>query len=345
MRAPESAGVPSRSRQGMDPPEASRASLGFFRIWTAHLGRRFGLLQELADAPAGLAPRALAARRKCAPAVVAAWCETANALSMIERKGPRFRLLPKGRRLFADDAGVDYLAGQFSYLALRSLDYEGFDALFAHGTPPARGAAHLAEASAEATRWDHTAFLDVLLPRVPSLRARLTEAARVLDVGSGSGAWDLRMAARFPRCTFLGIEPDGGALRVARRNAAKLGVGKRVRFVGGTAEAVRLREEFDLAYLGEVLSAAKSPGRILRTCHKVLRRGGHVVVAEGLLDRSADPRAGDNPLLYAINLDFALQGARLFSRSELRRRLIAAGFRRPSFLHAGGGLWFVVAAK
>lgn len=276
---------------------------------------------------------------------VSAWCESAHALGLIERDGRRFRLPPKGRSLLADDQHPDYLAGQFSYLALRSLDYDGFDALFRGGSPPKGVPRHLVEAAAEATRWDHTAFLKIVLPKVPSLRAALVRGARVVDIGSGSGEWDLRMAAEFPRSTFVGVEPNPDALRAARRNAAKAHEGKRVRFVRGTAEAARVRAGFDVAYVGEVLSAAGSKTGVLRSCYRALRPRGRIVVVEGLLDRTANPHRGANPLLYAIALDFALQGAKILTRSEVRSLLTGAGFRRPRFLHAGGGLWFVIAAK
>jgi len=325
--------------------ELSLASLGFFRVWTAHLGRRYGLLQALAEAPRGRTSRTLAARGGCDAAAVAAWCEAAHAFGLIEREGPRFSLPPKRRSLLADDAHEDYLSGQFSYLALRSLDYDGFDTLFRTGAPPKGFPRHLVEASEEATRWDHTAFLKILLPKAPALRADLVRGARVLDVGSGSGEWDLRMAAQFPRSTFLGVEPNPEALRRAGGNATRANVGGRVRFVRGTGEAMRFRNEFDIAHLGEVLYGAASQARLLRNCRRALRPGGLLVVVEGLLDRRANPRTGDNPLLYGIQLDFALQGARLLTPTGVRRLLGDAGFRRPRFVHAGGGLWFVVAAR
>jgi len=344
MRRSASARVASQSRHRGGPDDFSHASLGFFRVWIAHLGRRYGLLQELAKAPGGRTPQALAARRRCDASAVVAWCESAHALGLLDRDGPRFQLPPKWRRLLADETHEDYLAGQFSYLALRSLDYEGFDALFRRGTVPNGAAKHLVEASAEATRWDHTAFLKTVLPKVPALRASLVRGARVLDVGSGSGAWDFRMASQFPRSTFLGVEPNLEALRVARKNADGV-PGRRVRFVRGTGEAMRFRGAFDVAYLGEALYGMSSKDRALRNCHRAVRPGGWIVITEGLLDRGADPRAGDNPLLYGFQLDFALQGARLLTPAEVRRLLREAGFHRTRFLHAGGGLWFVVATK
>jgi SAM-dependent methyltransferase len=329
----------------VDPENLGDSSLGFYRVWVTHLGRRFGLLQELAEGEAPLTPGALAAKRACHAPTVAAWCEAAHALGLLERNRGRYSVPPRLRAILADEAHASYLGGQFSYLALRSLDYDGFDGLFRRGVTPSGVPPHMVRAVTEATRWDHTAFVKIALPRFADLNARLARGARVLDVGSGSGGWDVRMAGEFPRSSFVGIEPNADALRTARKEVVRARLGGRVRFVHGSGETMAFRQEFDVAYLGEVLSAVASKERLLRRCHRALHPGGRLVVVEGLLDRTTSPRSPVNQLLYAMQLDFALQGTGLMTRSELRTLLGDRGFRRPVFLHAGGGLWFVIAAK
>jgi ubiquinone/menaquinone biosynthesis C-methylase UbiE len=249
------------------------------------------------------------------------------------------------RVLLTDESHEDYMGGQFSYLALRSLDYDGFDGLFRRGVPPPGVPPHMVQAVTEATRWDHTAFVKIVLPRLAGMSTLLARGARVLDVGSGGGAWDLRMAREFPRSSFVGIEPNADALRAARREVARARLGGRVRFVRGSGETMSFRREFDIAHLGEVLSSVASKRGLLRQCRLALRPGGRLVVVEGLLDRKTSPRSPANQLLYAMQLDFSLQGTSLMTRPELRTVLVDCGFRRPVFLHAGGGLWFVIAAK
>ncbi len=247
--------------------------------------------------------------------------------------------------MLADDSDPEYYGGQFSYLALRSLDYDGFDAWFRTGRPARGTPAHLVEASLEATRWDHTAFLELALPRLPTVAAILERGARVLDVGAGSGQWEVRVAARYPRSSFVGVDPSAEAVRAARGAVRHASLGQRVRFLQENGEKMTFDREFDLAYLGEALSSVRSPARVLRRCAAALRPGAHLVIAEGLLDPTSDPRSGDNPLLYSIQLDFALLGTKLFSQKELRSFLGGAGFRRLKLVPAGGGLWFVDAAK
>jgi release factor glutamine methyltransferase len=58
--------------------------------------------------------------------------------------------------------------------------------------------------------------------------------ARVLDVGTGSGAIALAVADELPECEVTATDTSAGALEVARVNAERLGLAERVRFVEGT---------------------------------------------------------------------------------------------------------------
>jgi release factor glutamine methyltransferase len=58
--------------------------------------------------------------------------------------------------------------------------------------------------------------------------------ARVLDVGTGSGAIALSVADELPDAEVTATDTSPGALEVARGNAQRLGLSERVRFVEGT---------------------------------------------------------------------------------------------------------------
>ena len=59
-------------------------------------------------------------------------------------------------------------------------------------------------------------------------------AYRVLDFGTGSGCLLLALLSELPNATGTGVDLAEGALEVARRNAAVLGLGSRARFVRGS---------------------------------------------------------------------------------------------------------------
>jgi len=67
--------------------------------------------------------------------------------------------------------------------------------------------------------------------------------ASVLDVGTGSGAIAIAVAAELPGCAVTATDTSPGALEVARGNAARLGLSDRVRFEAGTVPG---GEGFDL---------------------------------------------------------------------------------------------------
>jgi release factor glutamine methyltransferase len=58
--------------------------------------------------------------------------------------------------------------------------------------------------------------------------------ARVLDVGTGSGAIALAVADELPGCAVTATDTSTGALEVARANAQRLGLAERVEFTEGS---------------------------------------------------------------------------------------------------------------
>jgi release factor glutamine methyltransferase len=87
----------------------------------------------------------------------------------------------------------------------------------------------------------------VLIPRPESELlvevALELEPESVLDVGTGSGAIALAVAAELPECAVVATDPSGDALEVAGENAERLGLAARVSFERGTVPATR---RFDL---------------------------------------------------------------------------------------------------
>ena len=81
------------------------------------------------------------------------------------------------------------------------------------------------------------------------LRAEAARCAtpRVLDLGTGSGAIALALAAEWPAAEVTATDAGAEALEVARANAASLGLAGRVRFLPGHwFEAVGASERFEV---------------------------------------------------------------------------------------------------
>lgn len=83
----------------------------------------------------------------------------------------------------------------------------------------------------------------------------------ILDVGTGSGAIALAVAAELPDCAVTATDTAAGALEVARANAERLGLADRVRFLEGSLppdEPVDLIVA-NLPYVAEVDWASLQP--------------------------------------------------------------------------------------
>jgi len=279
-----------------------RDGIGFWRVWVLTLGRRHRLFDGL--------------RRPAPNDAVRVWRDAALALGLVARR--RGRLVPA---LVLDPVRPDYLAGHLMFGALRSLDYDAMGDLFARGrTIPLLSRPRRNEAIEEATRWDHVMFLR-RLPR--DLRIRLERGCDVLELGCGKGGWLSMMRKEFPRSRFRGVDPDP-------ETGAE----------PGTAESAGETAGADVVYLGEVLLVTRRK-RTLANCARVLRPGGHLLVLEAFLPERVSSGKWE-AVLFAMQLDEALQGVRFMKRSELD---LPREFGRPRFVKLGGCVALAVAKR
>lgn len=292
-------------------------SLGFYRAWHIAIGARHGLLLALRDAP--LAPRDLAHELGLDGRAVADWCRGANALDLLDRHGERYQLKKAHAEALAEPASPEYLGHHFEYLAAKSLHFGALDDLMrGKRTDP-----DLASVYAIATRWDHQAFFDLVLPREAALRRDLDRGIDVLDLGAGQGQWTREIRRRFPRSRVVAadVAPAEGVVHV--------------REVATGA--------FDLVFLGEVLAAA-DPREALASAHRALRPGGRLVALEGIAPEGS-ARAWGEKLVLAMQLDFALDGSRYLTLPEVRAAFRTTGFPRTRARDLGGSLYLLQARK
>jgi ubiquinone/menaquinone biosynthesis C-methylase UbiE len=116
---------------------------------------------------------------------------------------------------------------------------------------------------------------DAIWPQEQALFARygIDGAARILDLGCGSGEITRRLAARYPQAQLLGIDILESNLAPAR--AANAAFGARVRFAQGDAFALALADaEFDLVVCRHLSQAVPDFPRVLAQIDRVLRPHG-----------------------------------------------------------------------
>ncbi len=312
-------------------------SVGFYGVWIAHIGRQTGLLERLATSPASVDD--LVAATKLHTPAVQAWCSAARAYGLVaEKKAGKLHLPKEMKALLVDSKNQDYLGGQFSYLALRSLEYGAFDDLFRLGKT--RDISSTFHAIEQATEWDHFAFL-AAIRRNKKLHSLLTKGCRVLDVGCGTGTLLARMCGEYPKSNFVGIDPSEEAVHKAWKAAE----GRPITIMKQEGEAMQFADEFDIAYLGESLYAAKDKQKVVDNCHRALKKGGTIAIVEGLLLPEPKSHTAESLLIMGMQLDFALQGYQFMTKGAVSSLLENAGFSKPKFYDFGGSVYLVTAGK
>jgi ubiquinone/menaquinone biosynthesis C-methylase UbiE len=306
-------------------------SVGFYGVWLIHVGRETGLLEKIATGP--MSTSRLISATKMHPPAVRAWCTAAVSYGLASERKGKLHLKPEMRSLLLDRKTPDYLGGQFSYLALRSLEYGALGELFKSGRT--RGMSTF-KAVEQATDWDHYAFL-AAIKRDKKLHKELSKGCKVLDVGCGTGSLLTKMKSAYPRSSFVGIDPSKKAVAIANRAATRS-----VKIMKQSGESMAFDCEFDLVYLGESLYAAKNKQKMISNCHRALKPGGTTAIVEGLLPGS-NLHNDENRLIMGMQLDFALQGYSFMTRKEIAELLRM--FSGVQFKDLGGSVYLVTGRR
>jgi len=308
-------------------------SVGFYAVWLAHLGRQTGLFETLASSPMSITELVSATRMHSS--AVRAWCSAAIAYGLIIEKKGKMYLKPGMKAILLDKRNPNYLGGQFSYLALRSLEYGAFEGLFRSGKTHEMSST--IGAIEQATDWDHYAFLGAIR-RDKKLHQLLSRGCRLLDVGCGTGSLLAKMYDEYNKSSFVGIDPSDKAVARARRIAKN----KPIKIIKQAGEAMMFENEFDIVYLGESLYAAKDKQKVISNCLRALKNGGTIAIVEGLLPES-NLQIDDDRLIRGMELDFALQGYRFMTKKQVSKLL--EKFSRVRFEDLGGSVYLVTASS
>lgn len=192
------------------------------------------------------------------------------------------------------------------------------------------------------------------LGRSERVHARMAEQVeadeRVLDIGCGTGSLALRCAERGGRVTGIDISPR--MLDVAREKLAAAGQQDQVEL--REMSAIDLDESFpeqsfDVVTSSLVLSELSEDEQrfVLRECHRLLRTGGRLLVADEVVPRTWPLRLLSLALrLPLVVLTYVLTQTTTRAVADLGKRIVGTGFAIQSAERSLlGGLALVVAAK
>jgi ubiquinone/menaquinone biosynthesis C-methylase UbiE len=311
-----------------------RYSVGFYGVWIAHIGRRMGLFDYLEASPVSIDE--LITKTKFDPAAVRAWCSAAQAYRLITAKNGKLEMKKQMTRILIHKTSPDYLGGQFSYLALRSLDYGAFEELFRSGRT--RKIMSTLSAVEQATDWDHYAFL-AAVRRNKKLHNLLSAGCRLLDVGCGTGSLLTKIHKEYPKASLVGIDPSAKGFAMA----CQIARGKPITLIKDSGESMKFANEFEIVFLGESLYTMNDKKRAISNCWRALKKNGTLVIMEGLLPKSK-LNSAPSQLIMAMQLDFALQGQMFMNKKDIEL-LLRNRFSNTRFEDLGGNVYLVTAIK
>ncbi len=113
-------------------------------------------------------------------------------------------------------------------------------------------------------------------------RLNLSQARRVLDVGSGIGHWGRLILPHLdPGVEMIGVDREPQWVQVATQTAAAKGLSDRVRYQVGEAERLAFADgEFDLVTCQTLLLHVRDYRVVLQEMVRVLKPGGRLLVVE-----------------------------------------------------------------
>ena len=269
-----------------------QSATGALELFHVYIGDRLGLYDALAT-HGPMTSHALAVATDISERYAREWLEeqaVAGYLEAQSRNGERVFALPRAHaEVLVDRDSVAYLAALGRGIAgIGAVMPQVLDAFrTGRGVPYELYGEDMRTSISALNR---PAFLNLLgtawFPAVPELHHRLQSepAARVADLGCGTGWSSIAIALAYPMARVHGIDLDLASIEDARRNAETNGVADRVTFESRDAADPRLAGLYDVVTAFETIHDMSHPVDGLRAMRSLARPGAHVVV----MDEKAD---------------------------------------------------------
>lgn len=139
--------------------------------------------------------------------------------------------------------------------------------------------------------WFENLLVQMWIPAVPDIQAKLQRGARVADVGCGYGWALIKLAQTFPNSRYVGYDIYAPMIERARANARAAGVADRVSYVALDA-AQGIPEQFDLIATFDVVHDSPDPAGLLRAIRQALRPDGTYLLLEINCSEKLEENAG-----------------------------------------------------
>lgn len=196
-------------------------------------------------------------------------------------RSARYRLSPEQAEAFTNPDSPGYVAGGFQNLTAATRVLDRLTEAFRTGAGIGWHEQH--EDMFEGTeRFFRPGYLANLtsswIPSLAGIDKRLTDGARVADIGCGFGASTIIMAKAYPNSSFEGVDYHQPSIEAARGRAADADMADRITF--RVAGATDLNGRYDLITFFDCLHDMPDPVGALRAAHAALADDGSVMLVE-----------------------------------------------------------------
>ena len=256
------------------------------------VGHRTGLFDAMAGMSAATSAE-IASTAGLDERYVREWLAVMTTGRIVEHDGEAGTYsLPAGHAAWLTRAaGMQNLATGMQYIGLLAMVEDEIVECFRHGGGvPYSAFPRFQAVMAEDSGAVHDATLiDVTLPLVPGLAARLSDGIDVADVGCGSGRAINLMAGAFPRSRFTGFDFAAAGIASARAEAGRRGLAN-ARFEQRDAARLGETARFDFVTTFDAVHDQARPDLMLAGIAAALRPGGVYLC----VDTSASSKLADN---------------------------------------------------
>lgn len=283
---------------------------GMFTVALCHIGDRLGLFRDLAANGPATATE-LAQRTHINERYAAEWLRGLAAPGYLEYEAGtgRYILSPEHALVLAVEGSPAFLGG----------GYEMFGAMF---EPLARvvtaftegGGAQQADYPAEwwsglerfTNGWFENFLVQLWIPSMPAVQAKLEAGCDYADVGCGSGRALIKLAEAFPKSRFTGYDNFPTQIELARANLAAAGLADRVTLEVADATP-GLPRQFDVISTYDVIHDSIDPLGLLKGIRQSLQADGiYVCLDINCADRHEENEGPLAAMLYGVSILYCL---------------------------------------
>ena len=340
------------NRPDLSPAPLMQLSTGFWAFKTLAAADELDLFTRLSGT-AGITSEELAQALGIHPRPAEMLLTGCAALGLLEKDGSRYRNSPLAQEFLV--RGKPYYFGGFVKMLDRRL-YAGWGRLTeairtnrpTTWDPDRQRSLFEGEDPAMlALFWEAMHSISTFTARALAEAVDFGRVRRLLDVGGGSGAFDIELCRRHPhlRATVYDLP---FVAEIAAGKVAEAGLGERIETVGGDFFAdAAFPAGHDAILLSMILHdwGEARNREILRKCYEALLSGGAVIVSELLVD---DEKTGPVPAaLMSLNMLIETTEGRNYTPAEYGAWLGELGFRdvRTVWFEAAGANGAVIGYK